>query len=117
MKNLEYVVRKTALELNLPEEKVRTIINAYWYKAFSGLVHLDETTVTIRHVGSFSVSRYKINNYIRKRIQKIRFLQGEPKLDEEKREEYLKYNYEKLSKALIQRNIIAKQYAKMFDNI
>ena len=114
MKNMGYVIQRTASELGIPEEKVKIVLMEYWRTATSRLINLDATTVSIRHVGNMTVSRYKLYNYIRKRIEKIRFVKDYDKYDEEKRKELLEYNLSKLRKALVQRDILARYYQKRF---
>lgn len=116
MKNIDYVIHKTATELGLPEDKVKTVIMEYWKTATLRLINLQATTVSIRHVGNFTVSRYKLNNYIRKRIEKIRFTRNTDKYDEQRRAEMLDFHTSKLRQALVQRNILAKHYRKIFKN-
>lgn len=114
MKNLEYVIKKTAKELNLPEDQVRTVLGEYWKTGLSNIFTLGQTTISFRHIGNFTVSRYKLNNYIRKQIGKIRRMKTLDTVSEEKRKEILDHYNKKLRTALEQRNILAIHYQKMF---
>lgn len=114
MKNIDYVIQRTASELGLDPAKVKAVVNEYWKTATDRLTKLDSTTVSIRHVGNFTISKYKLNNYIRKRIYKIRYAKTTDKYDEQKRADVLEFHYKKLKKALVQRDILAKHYQKIF---
>lgn len=117
MKGIDHVIRKTAIDLDLPEDQVKPIVMAYWEAVFHRLVKLKSTTITVRHVGVFTVSRFKLNNYIRKRIDKIRKTQENLSLSDTKKIEILAEDTAKLKVALVQRNILAKQYAEAFGNV
>lgn len=114
MKNLEYVIKKTAKELELPEDQVRQVLNEYWRTGLNNIFTLGQTTISFRHIGNFTISRYKLNNYIRKQIGKIRRMRTVDTVSEEKRAEILKQYTAKLRQALVQRNILAIHYQKMF---
>lgn len=114
MKDLNYVIKKTALDLGLPEDQVRTVLNEYWKTGLSNIFSLGQTTISFRHIGNFTVSRYKLNNYIRKQIGKIRRIKTLDTISEEKRKEILDQYTAKLRTALNQRNILAIHYQKMF---
>jgi hypothetical protein len=114
MKNIDYVIQKTASELQLPVDQARMVIMEYWKTATSRLVNLEATTVSMRHIGNFTVSRYKLNKYIRKRILRIRNTMKNNVTEPVKKQEILDFHYSKLRKALVQRNILAKHYVKIF---
>lgn len=116
MKNIDYVIQRTASELGLPVEKVKPVVMAYWKTACDKLTRLEATTVSIRHVGNFTISRYKLYGYIRKRIAKIKFAQTSGKYDYDpvKKQDILDFHYVKLRKALVKRNTLAKHYQKIF---
>ena len=116
MKNIDHVIQRTASELGLPVEKVKPVVMEYWKTGFSRLINLESTTVSIRHVGNFTVSRYKLNNYIRKRIWRIKNTKKNMTSEPEKKQEMLDFHYDKLRKALVQRNILANHYQKIFKN-
>lgn len=114
MRDINYVIKKTAIELGLPENQVRIVLNEYWKSGLSNIFNLGKTTVSLRHIGNFTVSRYKLNNYIRKQIGKIRRMKTLDAVSEEKKKEILHQYYKKLNIALQQRNILAIHYQKMF---
>lgn len=114
MKNLEYVIKKTAADLELPESTVRPIVMEYWRNAMENIVRLQATTTSIRHVGNFAVAKYKLNNYIRKMIAKIRRTRSSVTFSEEKKQEIIAGYINQLKPALRERNILALHYQKMF---
>lgn len=116
MKNIEFVIKKTAKELGLPEDQVRMVIMEYWKDGMANIFSLGETTVSMKYIGNFTISRYKLYNYLRKQIGKIRRMQKLKTVSEEKRVEILKIYYNNLRTALVQRNILAIHYQKMFKN-
>jgi hypothetical protein len=114
MKNLEYVIKKTAADLNLPESVVRPIVTEYWKASMENIVKLKATTTSIRYVGNFAVVRFKLYQYIRKMIGKIRRVRKSPNISEEKRSESIATYTAQLRLALRERDILAHHYQKMF---
>jgi len=114
MKNIDFVIKKTAKELGQPEDQVRKVLMEYWKTGMSNIFSLEKTTVSFRHIGSFTVSRYKLYNYLKKQIGKIRRMKTLDTVSEEKRAEILKIYHEDLRTALVQRNILAIHYQKRF---
>lgn len=117
MKSIDFAIKKTALDLGLPEDKVKIVVMAYWKDIYGKILRGEETTLTVRHIGSFTVSRWKLYNYIRKIIEKIRRIRRSEKVLPEKKEELLGIEYKRLRLCLYHRNIIAKSYAEQFGNI
>ena len=117
MKGIEVAIQKTAEQLNLPEEKVRPIILEYWRTIYYKLIRLESMTISVRNVGIFTISRYKLNNYIKKTIYKIRNTKKSTRLSEEKKNSIIEAMTTKLKIALKMRNKIAISYAKQFKNI
>lgn len=120
MKNLDYVIRKTATEMNLPEDKVRNLIERYWREIYQKMVNGmddDKTTLFLRNIGLFTVSRYKLNNFIKKKISKIKGMGKSVKYSDEIKKEFIQKQKQKLVKSLTYRNLLAKDYAEKFGNI
>jgi len=120
LKNIDYVIKKTAADLKLPEEKIRPVIEAYWKAVYNKVVNgLDpgKTTLFMRNIGLFTVSRYKLNNFIQKRIDKIRGMTKSDKYTDKQKEEFIERHKKKLSLSLKYRNLVAKDYAEKFGNI
>lgn len=114
MKNLDHVIRKTAADLNLPEKEVHDILIGYWATVNKKVWELSETTIALRHIGVIAISRFKINNFIRKKIESIRRTRNSTKLTVEQKEMYELRLYERLRKALYQRDKLAIHYQKKF---
>lgn len=111
MKGLDFVIKKTANDLNLPEEQVKILVTSYWSKVYKGVTMVKGQGFFIREVGTFTISRHKLRVFIRKRIAKIRFILNGP-LTGERRQKRLDTHYKKLRIALHYRNELAKQYSK-----
>ena len=111
MKGLDYVIKKTALELNLPEDQVKILVTSYWKELYRGVTKVNGQSYFVKGVGTFTISKYKLNNFIKKRIAKIRFVTNGP-LEGDKRQKRLDTHYHKLRVTLRYRNQLAKQYSK-----
>lgn len=110
MKGIDYVIKKTAGQLNLSETEVKKVVMEYWETIYKRLYKLDQTTITVRHVGSFTISRYKLNNFISKTIYHIRILypkNGERPALNEQQSELLEKQRIRLKTACKRRNEIA----------
>ena len=116
MKNITNVIKKTATDLNLPEDQVNAVVMAYWNEIYRKLNSLESTTVTIRHVGSFTISKRKLYSLINKFIFRIKsYERGEPLPFSKPKEKELEVIHKirlKLRKALEKRNILANHYYK-----
>lgn len=117
MKSLDYVIKKTAKELNLPEDQTRKLLTAYWKQIERQLVEIGSTTIAIRKLGVITVSKIKIRNFIIDTIRRIRRMGTSTKYSDEKKSNYIKRHKKKLTNALIQRDILAKDYAEKFGNV
>lgn len=117
MKNIDIAIKKTALELGVPEDKAKVVVMAYWQEIYSKLLSGQRSAITVRHLGTFAMSRYKLNNYITKRVQKVKRVGKSVRLTDEEKEEIITNEKKRLSLALIHRNDIATQYAENFGNI
>jgi len=115
VKGIDHVIKKTAIQLNLSEDKVKVIVMEYWSTIYTRILKLDTTTVTARHLGSFTISRYKLNNLIIKTIGKIKRVTKTDNLSKEKKDEILQNEYNKLSVALKRRNDLAVMYKETND--
>lgn len=117
MKGISFAIKKAALEMDIPEDQVKVVIMQYWQTIYKKLLSGQNSAITVRHLGTFAMSRYKLNKYIEKRIRKIRNVEKSLKLSDEKKEEIITFEKNKLSQALVHRNDIAWQYAKNFKNV
>lgn len=120
MKGIDYVIKKTIKDLNLPEDKredAKKLIMAYWKEIADQIIRIDSTTVAIRKLGVITVSKLKIRKFIFDTIKHIRNMKLSKKYSEASKDNYVNVHTKKLKKALIQRNILAKDYAEKFGNI
>lgn len=115
MKNLDYVIKKTASDLGLPENKVRIVLKEYWKAGLQNVIKFNGRTTSFRYIGNFTVSKYKLDRYIIKLIRKIRNTKKTKKLSEENRAAALEVYYRDLRMALEQRNEIAISYKKFMN--
>lgn len=112
MKNIDNIVLKTSKDLDIPKEKVKLVVDGYWNEVYDKLLSLEATTVYIRHVGLITISRYKLRKFILRFIDKIRNMKKSEKYNDSEKQEMIEKTKKKLSKALIQRDIIAKYNLK-----
>ena len=117
MKGLDYVIKKTARELNLPEAETKKLLTAYWKEITDQITRIESTTVAIRKLGVITVSKLKIRNFISHTIRAIRKMKTSKKYSDVTKEAYVQNHTKKLKNALVQRNILAKDYAEKFGNI
>lgn len=123
MRNIDYAIRKTAIDLNIENksEEVKTVIMRYWKEVRDKTVYnkmeLDKTTLFLRGIGIFTISHYKLNKFILKLISKIRGMNRSVKYTEEVKQSHTLKLMNRLKKALVHRNILAIYYAKYYKNI
>jgi len=120
LKNIDYVIRKTALEMEIPETEVKAIIDWYWGQIYQKMVNGmddDKATLFLRNIGLFTVSRYKLNNFIIKKLDKIKGMTVSTKYSEEVKKNFIERQKSKLKLSLKYRNLVAIDYAKKFKNI
>lgn len=116
MKSIDFAIRKAAKDLDIPEDKAKVVVMEYWNTIYKKLLSGSNSAITVKHVGTFAISRYKLNISIRKKIGKIRRIRIS-KLSPEKKEEILTDDFKRLTLMLKHRNDIARQYAENFGNI
>lgn len=110
MRNIDYVCSSVAKDMDLPLELVTKINKEYWKEVKRKMNDLESTSIYVKKLGTFSVSRYMINKKIKKNILIIRGTRKSKKYSELRRQEVLKSLYERMRKLLFQRNEIAKLY-------
>ena len=76
-----------------------------------------ERAITVRHVGTFAISKWKLGKMILKLVGKMKRIRKSGKLSEEKKKKILENCTDTLSLALKHRNTIATEYAENFGNI
>jgi hypothetical protein len=117
MKNLDFVIKKTAIDLNLPESEVKIVIEGWWQQVYNEVANVKSTTIAIRKVGVITVSKLKVRTFILNTIRKIRSTKISKRFSEDNKEKYIAKYKKRLRNALVQRNILAKDYAEQFGNI
>jgi len=118
MKGLDYVIKKTTADLKMEDraEDVKKLLTAFWEEVEQQVIHLESTTVSIKKLGVFTVSKLKVRTFIKKTIKVIRETK-ERTYSEDNKERHLNNQMKKLRNALKHRNIIAQDYAEKFGNI
>jgi hypothetical protein len=114
MKNLQTINKLTSRDLNISENLVELVNGFYWKEIRRKLSSLESTSVSIKHLGTITTSKRKIDVFIRSTINRIRNIRKSERFKESTKALLLDVHYEKLRKALIQRNILAKQYYEAY---
>jgi len=111
MKDIHIVSKLVARENNLDPDLVEDV-NAFFWKVGvrAALSSMDYTSVSIKHIGTITVSKRKVDQMIITLIRKIRNIRKSTRYKQSTTELLLELNYDKLRKALKQRNILAKQF-------
>lgn len=114
MKNIQTVSKLTARDLNYDEKEVERVNDFFWKEVRRKLSTLESTSITIKHIGTITVSKRKIDQYIKNIIKKIRSIRVSTKYKQSTQALLLDVNMDRLKKALVQRNILAKQYYETY---
>lgn len=111
MKGIDYVIKETAAREFQPEEQIKKLLTKYWKEIYNSVLSLEHNTVAVRNLGVMTVSKFKLNNFIKKRISKIKLIKKK-NISEITREKLLNQHYNRLKIALERRNSLAIQYYK-----
>ncbi len=114
MKTIHVVSKLTARELGKNETLVDSVNDFYWKAVRRKLSNLESASVSLKHIGTITTSKRKIDQFIKTTIGKIRNIRKSIRYKESTKELLLEINYERLRKSLIQRNILAKQYHEAY---
>jgi hypothetical protein len=117
MKNLDYVIKKTAIDLKLPETEVKKVVEGWWEEVHYQIANVKSTTIAIRKIGVITVSKLKIRTFIKDTIRKIRSTIISKRFSEQNKQKYITVYKKRLRNALVQRDILAQDYAKEFGNV
>lgn len=117
MRSIDSAIKKAAIEWNIPEDQAKPIIMEYWETIYRKIVGGKFTAITARHIGTFAMSRYKLNINIRKTIKTLRRIKANNNIEPLKKEKIISDFEKKLKLALKHRNEIAIRYAQNFGNI
>lgn len=114
MKTIQIIGKLVARELGKDEKLVDSVNDFYWKAVRKKLSGLESTSVSLKHIGTITTSKRKIDFFIRTTINKIRNIRRSLRYKESTKELLLDVNYSRLRKALIQRNILSKQYYEAY---
>jgi phage protein D len=114
MKNIQTINKLISRELNLNEDLVEAVNGFYWKEVRRKLSTLESTSVSIKHIGTITTSKRKIDQFLKTTIKKIRNIRKSNRYKESTKALLLDVNYDKLRKALKQRNILATQYYETY---
>lgn len=110
MKNIQIVSRLVARENNFKTDDVEDVNEFFWKEVRRSLSSMKYTSVSVKHLCTFTISKRKVDQMIRTLIRKIRNIRKSKRYKETTIALLLDVNYDKLRKALYQRNVLAKQY-------
>lgn len=110
MKNIQIVSRLVARENNYDADVCEDVNNFYWKNVKKDLSSMEYTSVSVKHLCTFTISKRKVDHFIKTTIKKIRNIRKSTRYKQSTIALLLDFNYDKLRKALYQRNILAKQY-------
>ena len=114
MKNIQTINKLIARENGLNEDLVELVNGFYWKEVRRKLSSLESTSVSIKHLGTITTSKRKIDAFIKTTIKKIRNIKKSNRFKESTKALLLDVNYDKLRKALVQRNVLATQYYEAY---
>jgi hypothetical protein len=119
MKGLDFIIKKTTTDLKMEtkQEDVKKLLTAFWKEAEQQMIHFDSTTIAIKKLGVFTISKLKVRNFISETIMKIRKTEKSVKYSEGSKKEIIETQKKRLRNALKHRNILAIDYAEKFGNI
>lgn len=90
MKNIAFINKKVALELNLKEELVSKVNDYYWNTVKKTVRNLEDEFIHIKKIGNFEVSNFKLDSYIKFLRQYIMNIRNSYKYTHDFKEEVLK---------------------------
>lgn len=114
MKTIQIISKLIARELGKDEKLVDSVNDFYWKEVRKKLSGLESTSVSIKHIGTITTSKRKIDYFIRSTINKIRNIRKSVRYKESTKALLEDVNLNRLRKALIQRNTLATQYYEAY---
>ena len=108
MKDINLVNKIISREHNIPLNKVAAVNSFYWKASRDKLINYEVTTIFYKHIGSITISKYKIYKEIGKAIRRIRKVRSTDKYGDDAKEKIIEQVKTKLRKLLYHRNNIAK---------
>lgn len=111
MKNIDYFNKAIAEKKGLENDIVRKVNDFFWRKGVrKNLTDVNYRSLYIKHLGTITVSKYKLDKKIEHLIKRIRSVRVSPKFKEETKELILAKYYDSLKAMLKRRNEIALEY-------
>lgn len=117
MKDIKIVSRKVAKDLNMPVELVNQVNSFYWWEIKTKILAGESTTINVKGLLTFTISRNGVNTFIKNLIRKIRLYKVDTRKKPETNQKLTEKAYDNLRIALKQRNIIAKQYYEFYTKL
>lgn len=114
MKTIQIISKMVAREKGIDEKEADRVNDFFWKEVRKKLSGLESTSVSIKHIGTITTSKRKIDFYIRSTIRKIRNIKKSTRYKESTIALLLEVNLTRLRKALVQRNILATQYYEAY---
>jgi len=114
MKTLQTINKLVARETGYDENVVELVNRFYWNSVRQKISCLESTTISLKHIGVFTVSKRMLDRFIIKTIRKIRSIRKSTNYKESTRLLLLEVTMNKLKKALVHRNTLSKQYYETY---
>lgn len=107
MKNINIVNKVIAKKVDKPLHIVAAVNSHYWKASRDKLVKSEPTTIYWKHIGSITISKFKVYSEIRRIIKRIRKTKVSDKYSQEGRDRMIESFITKLTMLLRHRNNIA----------
>lgn len=114
MKTIQIISKLVARENGWDEKEVDSANDFYWKEVRKSLSNMESTSVSLKYIGTITASKRKIDFFIRTTINKIRNIRKSTRYKESTKALLLDVNYNRLRKALKQRNVLATQYYEAY---
>jgi len=114
MKTIQIISKLVARENGWDEKEVDSVNDFYWKEVRKSLSNMESTSVSIKYIGTITASKRKIDFFIRTTINKIRNIRKSTRYKESTKALLLDVNFDRLRKALKQRNVLATQYYEAY---
>lgn len=114
MKTIQTISKLVARDLGISEKLVDSINDFYWKDVRRTLSSMGSSSVSLKHIGTITTSKRKIDWFIKQTIGKIRSIRISTRYKESTVAILLDYHFDRLRKALKQRNILATQYYETY---
>lgn len=111
MKNIQTINKLSSRDLNIKESIVEKVNRFYWKQVRRDMSSLNYSSIYLRYIGTFTISRRKTILYIEHEIKRLRDLRVNKQGHKLTSLALLIDSHtDRLRKLLVQRNTIAKQY-------